>query len=93
MNSGSMMVNPWESGMVPTAGGGSGGNGLLPTPGGSGGSIVGGGGGGTSNLLGSLSQLSQMGNNESKLALNILNAVLSSVSVVFVFVACMVRFL
>ncbi|XP_047501098.1 uncharacterized protein LOC125047050 [Penaeus chinensis] len=78
MNSGSMMVNPWESGMVPTAGGGSGGNGLLPTPGGSGGSIVGGGGGGTSNLLGSLSQLSQMGNNESKLALNILNAVLSS---------------
>ncbi|XP_045618420.1 zinc finger protein on ecdysone puffs [Procambarus clarkii] len=35
-------------------------------------------GGGTSDLIGSLSQLSRMGNDRSKLALNILNAVLST---------------
>ncbi|XP_050729015.1 zinc finger protein on ecdysone puffs-like isoform X3 [Eriocheir sinensis] len=81
--SGGHMVNPWDAGMGPREVGGGGGYGAHASAfgatgmgmGSSGGS---GGGAGTSQLIGSLNQLSQMGNDKSKLALNILNAVLSS---------------
>lgn len=83
--SGGHMVNPWDAGMGPREVGGGGGYGAHAsafgaTGMGMGSSGGGGGGAGTSQLIGSLNQLSQMGNDKSKLALNILNAVLSSVS-------------
>lgn len=79
MSSGSQMLNPWESGVVPTAGAGSGNYGnFMPYVGGHTGSLSGMGGGGSTELMGSISHLGHMGNSESKLALNILNAVLSS---------------
>lgn len=81
MSSSSQMLNPWESGVVPTAGAGSGSYGhFKPYGGGPSGSYSGVGGGGTTELGGSTSHVGHMGNPESKLALNLLNAVLSSVS-------------
>lgn len=79
------MVNPWDAGMGPREVGGGGGYGAHASAFGAAGmgmgsSGGGGSGGGTSHLLGSLNQLSQMGNDKSKLALNILSAVLQSVS-------------
>lgn len=71
------MVNPWEAGMGPRDAGGSGSYGSHMQ---SSSSVSMSGGGGTSDLIDSLNQLSYMGNDRSKLALNILNAVLSSVS-------------
>lgn len=82
---GGHMVNPWDAGMGPREVGGGGGYGAHASAFGAAGmgmgsSGGGGSGGGTSHLLGSLNQLSQMGNDKSKLALNILSAVLQSVS-------------
>lgn len=51
--------------------------GFLPTPRGSGGLMD---SGRSSDIVGAVNQLTHMGSTESKLALNILNAVLSSVS-------------
>lgn len=74
------MVSPWESGMAPGSVGGSQ-HGFVPPPRGSGGGMVeSGGGGDASNIIGAVNQLTQMGTTESKLALNILNAVLTKVS-------------
>ncbi|XP_042211101.1 uncharacterized abhydrolase domain-containing protein DDB_G0269086-like [Homarus americanus] len=77
---GGQMLNPWESGVVPMANSGNVSHGGYMPHGGGGG----GGGGsllgefrGSSDIVGSINHLSQMNNPESKLALNILNAVLS----------------
>lgn len=69
------MVNPWEAGMGPRDAGSSSNYGShMPSSA----SVSVSSGGGTSDLIDSLNQLSYMGNDRSKLALNILNAVLSS---------------
>ncbi|XP_071538766.1 uncharacterized protein [Panulirus ornatus] len=70
------MVSPWESGMAPGSVGGSQ-HGFVPPPRGSGGAVTESGGGDASNIIGAVNQLTQMGTTESKLALNILNAVLT----------------
>ncbi|KAG0714060.1 Zinc finger protein on ecdysone puffs [Chionoecetes opilio] len=83
--SGGHVVNPWDAGMGPreVAGGGYGAHATAFSSSGMGMESSGGGGGGAgSQLIGSLNQLSQMGNDKSKLALNILNAVLSTDSAV-----------
>ncbi|KAG7175024.1 Zinc finger protein on ecdysone puffs-like, partial [Homarus americanus] len=71
------MVSPWETGMAPASVGINQG-GYLPTPRGSSGGMMESGGPPTSNIVGAVNQLTQMGSTESKLALNILNAVLST---------------
>ncbi|KAK8753573.1 hypothetical protein OTU49_000310, partial [Cherax quadricarinatus] len=74
-NSG-QVVSPWESGMAPPAAAGGNQGGFLPTPRGSGASLLGVGPPST-DIVGAVNQLTQMGSTESKLALNILNAVLN----------------
>nr|XP_045614882.1 uncharacterized protein LOC123768420 isoform X3 [Procambarus clarkii] len=81
MSSNNPMVNPWASGVIPMGGAGIGSHGgdFLPPTGGSGTSLLGEyRGGGAADLVGSIRHLSQMNNPESKLALNILNTVLST---------------
>nr|XP_045614935.1 glutamic acid-rich protein-like isoform X2 [Procambarus clarkii] len=63
------VVNPWETGMAPSSG-------FMPHAGGTGGSLLG-EFRGNSDIVGSINHLSRMNNPESKIALNILSAVLA----------------
>lgn len=70
------VVNPWEGGAIPDPGSARGHSGFMPPHGGTGGSLLG-EFRGSSDIVGSINHLTRMGNPESKLALNILNAVLA----------------